>query len=194
MLRYLVAAVVVLSSVASAQEPIKFRGAYIGEPLGDFLDCSRSKPIVLKDGYKVHGKLCEGKKGSIYRMHARGVLIIKDEGEVFMFENRSLFRILISVPNEDWEKIRYDLTEKLGEPKSEVPTVYQNAYGARWEYNQGFWEKGNTVAFAGVRVAHLGSQAINAPLSNQPQTEGIQITVTDAVHAKLPRTTANSLD
>jgi len=193
MLRYLLPAVLVLSSIGFGQEPIKFRGAYIGEPLSDFLDCSHAKPSILREGYKARGKLCEGRKGSLYRMHG-GLLTNREEGEVFMFENRSLFRILISIPNDDWEKIRYDLTEKLGEPKSEVPIVYQNALGARWEYNRGFWEKGETVAFAGIKVAHMGNQAINSPWSHQPQTEGIQITVTDAAHAKLPESTANSLD
>lgn len=193
MLRYLLPALLILSSVSFAQEPIKFRGAYIGESLGDFLDCSQSKPALLKDGYKVHGKLCEGKKGSIYRMRG-GMLSNREEGEIFMFENRALFRILISIPNDDWDKVRYDLTEKMGEPKSEIPTVYQNAFGAHWEYGKGFWEKNDTVAFAGVKVAHMGTQAINSPWTHQPQTEGIQITVTDSAHAKLPESSANSLD
>lgn len=193
-MRCLFVLVLLLSSAfPQSSAPVKFRGAYIGEALGDFVDCSQHKPIVTRDGYKMHGKLCDGGKGSVYRMHGHA-MSSREDGEVFMFEGRNLFRIVISIANDDWEKVRYDLSDKLGEPKSEVPTVYQNAFGARWEYNRGFWSSGDTVAFAGVKVAHLGSEAINGPFSHQPQTEGIQITITDAAHAKLPESSANSLD
>ena len=98
------------------------------------------------------------------------------------------------VPNEDWEKVRYDLSEKLGPPLEEVPQVFQNGFGARWEYERGFWNKGDVVAYAGVKVETLGHQAINNPFTNQPDLDGIEITVTDAQHAKLPQTRPNSLD
>jgi hypothetical protein len=44
-----VAVLVSLVSVASAQEPIKFRGAFIGEPVADFIDCSAGKGKLLKE-------------------------------------------------------------------------------------------------------------------------------------------------
>jgi len=183
-----------LAATAQSTDPIKFRGAYVGEPLSDFVNCDSGKGSVTKEGYKMHGKLCQGEKGSVYRMHMHGFLTTKDEGEIFMFENRSLFKIKIMIPNNDWEKVKYDLSQKLGEPQSEVPEVYQNGFGARWEFNQGFWLKDSTVAYAGIKVANVGGRAINSPFSHQPETQGIEITITDAVHAKLPSTTSNSLD
>jgi hypothetical protein len=185
---------VVLASVAFAEEPIKFRGAYVGEPLSDFVDCSSGKGKLLKEGYKSHGKLCEGKKGVIWRTKIRGFLNTKEDGDAFMFEGSKLFRIMIFIPNEDWEKVRYDITDKMGAPASEVPQTFQNGFGARWEYNQGFWSKGDTVVFAGIKVDSVAGQAITSPFSNQPSTRGIEVTITDAEHAKLPSTTANSMD
>jgi hypothetical protein len=180
-----------ISAFGQNTEPIRFRGAYIGEPLSDFVDCSAKK--VLKDGHKMHGNICEGKRGVVEQTHTH-FMNSKEEGEIFMFDNRSLFKIVISIPNTDWEKVKYDLTQRLGEPQSEVPTVYQNGFGARWEYDQGFWSNGSIVAYAGIKVAHLGSQAIKNPWTNQPDLKGIQITITDAVHARLPSTTPNTLD
>ncbi|HEY4054256.1 MAG TPA: hypothetical protein VGL74_10950 [Terriglobales bacterium] len=180
-------------SVAQSPEPIKFRGAYIGEPLPDFVNCDSGKAKAIKDGYKTHGKLCQGEKGSVWRLHGH-FANAKREGETFTFDNRTLIRITIMIPNDDWEKVKYDLTQKLGEPQSEVPDVYQNGFGARWEFNQGFWLKDSTVAYAGIKVLNIGGRAIDKPFSNQPDTQGIEITITDSVHAKLPDTTTNSLD
>ena len=110
------------------------------------------------------------------------------------FENGKLFRITINIPNEDWNKVRFDLTEKLGEPAKELPQVFQNAFGARYEYEQGFWQKGEIVAFAKIKVAALGNQVIRNPFTNRPDTEGIEVTITDAIHAKLPDTPPSTMD
>ena len=118
----------------------------------------------------------------------------KLEGEGFAFENGKLFRITIYIPNQDWDKVRFDLTEKLGEPVKEVPQVFQNAFGARYEYEQGFWQKGDIVAFGKIKVSTLGNEAIKNPFTNLPDTEGIEVTITDAEHAKLPSASPNSLD
>jgi hypothetical protein len=56
------------------------------------------------------------------------------------------------------------------------------------EYDRGFWVKGDTVAYAGIKVSNIGGEAINRPFSHTPDTEGIEITITDAEHAKLPST------
>ena len=180
--------------VAPTDEPIKFRGAYIGQPLGDYVDCS-GKAKSLKDGYKVHGKLCEGKLGTIGRvkLHTR-VLSGNDpaeEGEIFFFEGNKLTRIKIFVPDErEWEKVKYDLTQKLGPPSSDVPNVYQNGFGAKWEYDQGFWVHGDIVAYAGIKVSKMSHQLF----SNAPSTGGIELTITDAASAKLPSRMPSTLD
>jgi hypothetical protein len=186
-----------LLAIASAQDrsqPIKFRGAYIGEPLSEFVDCDGGKGKLIKEGYKLHGKLCDGKKGIVYRTHTHGFMAPKTEGEVFTFEDRRLVQIKIEISNEDWAKVKYDLSQKLGEPQSEVPQVFQNGFGARWEYDQGFWVKQDIVAYAGIKVETLGNEAIRNPFTNQPDTQGIEVTITDAIHAKLPQTRPNSLD
>jgi hypothetical protein len=54
--------------------------------------------------------------------------------------------------------------------------------------------KGNVVVYAGVKVLTLGGSAIADPLSNGAATRGIEVTITDAEHAKLPSTTPNSMD
>jgi hypothetical protein len=113
---------------------------------------------------------------------------------MFYFEGQKLFQIKIIIPNDDWEKVRYDLTEKLGDPLSDAPTVYQNGFGARWEFDKGFWVKGDIVAAAGVKVLNIGGAAIHKPFSNQPDTAGIEITIMSAERAKLPSITPNSLD
>jgi hypothetical protein len=177
----------------SSPQPIKFRGAYVGEPLSEVVDCS-GKPKALVDGYKVGGKVCEGGKGVVRRIKNRAKLGVREDGEILFFEGRKLTVIKIEVPNEDWDKVKYDLTQKLGEPVSQVPTVYQNGFGARWEYSQGFWVKDDVVAAAGVKVSHIGSEAIKKPFSNTPDTEGIEITIMSAQRAKLPSATPNSLD
>ena len=180
----------------SPSEPIKFRGAYLGQSLSDYVDCSAHKAKSLKDGYKVHGKVCEGKVGVVARlkMHTRvmGTLFSdKDaafEGEEFFFDASKVTRIKIYIPDEnEWGKVRYDLIQKLGEPASEIPTVYQNAFGARWEYSQGFWVHGDTVAFAGIKTNNFTTRS-------RPATEGIELTITDATRAKLPETRASTLD
>ena len=113
---------------------------------------------------------------------------------MFTFESGKLVVIKIMIPNDDWDKVKYDLTQKIGDPLSEAPTVYQNGFGAKWEYGKGFWVKGDVVAAAGVRVEHLGNEAIKNPFTNQPDTQGIEITIMSAERAKLPSTTPNSLD
>jgi hypothetical protein len=175
---------VLLVSFAFAQEPVKFRGAFVGEPLSDFVDCSSSKGKLLKEGYKSHGKLCEGKSGSISRLKNRALLGVTMDGEVFGFNESKVVAIMIFVPNDNWEKVRDDLTEKLGPPSKEMPQVYQNGFGAHWEYGQGFWQTANLVAFAKVKVANLGGVAINRPFSHTPETEGIEVTITDPEYAK----------
>jgi len=175
-------------------EPIKFRGAYIGEQLSDFVSCDGNKGKSLKPEYKVHGKVCEGRRGVVAKLKSHGFMNEKYEGEIFAFEDLKLWQITIDVPNDDWAKIRYDLSEKLGEPLSEVPQVFQNGFGAKWEYDQGFWNKGDIVAFAGIKVETLGNQAIVNPLTHRADTRGIEIKITDAQHAKLPQTRPNSLD
>jgi hypothetical protein len=67
-------------------------------------------------------------------------------------------------------------------------------FGARWEYEQAFWQKDDVVAFAKIKVATIGGSAIRNPATNLPDTEGIEVTITDAEHAKLPSTLPNSLD
>lgn len=180
----------------TAEPPITFRGAYIGQPLSDYLDCSARKPKSLKEGYKSHGKLCEGRIGVVERlkMHTRilGALVSNEdsseEGESFTFEESRITRIKIYLPDESaWEKLKYDLTQKLGPPTQEIPQVYQNAFGARWEYDQGVWIHGNIVAFAGIKVSRL-------QIGNRPTTGGVELTVTDTNHAKLPSTSPSSLD
>jgi hypothetical protein len=184
-------------SIAFGEEPIKFRGAWISQPLSDYVDCSSGKAKSLRPDYRPHGKLCAGQRGSIShdKAHARFLGPVTDQGEIFLFENRMLIQIAIFAENEgDWDKIKYDLTEKLGKPISEVPTVYQNAFGARWEYDHGFWVKDRIVASAGIRVEHAGGAAHPGLFSNHPETSGVEIIIMSAERAKLPSTRPNSLD
>jgi hypothetical protein len=105
--------------------------------------------------YKLHEKVCEGKTGTVSRLKSRfGSPTV--EGEIFAFADGKLARITINIGNNDWEKVKYDLTEKLGPPVSEVPDVYQNAFGARREFNQGFWQKDDLVAYAGIKALTCG--------------------------------------
>ncbi len=189
--------ILLLTGFVFGQEPIRFRGAYIGESLSDFVDCSSGKAKALKDGYKSHGKLCEKGMGSISRLKNRAILGVKEEGEVFGFNESKLIAIQIFVANEDWDQVRDDLTGKLGMPVKDIPQVYQNLFGARWEYGQGFWQSGEVLAFAHVKVAELGGRAINQPFTNNPETEGIEITITNlevARHLRLLGPSRNTLD
>jgi hypothetical protein len=184
-----------LVTVAFAQEPIKFRGAFIGEPLSDFVDCASGKGKLLREGYKTHGKLCEGKKGIVFHTKTKGFMDPKTEGESLLFEDRNLIEIRILVPNEnDRQKVRYDLIEKLGPPASELPKVYQNGFGARWEFERGFWSSGNLVVFAEIRVVTLFGSPVKRALGDAPATNGIEVTIMDAERAKLPSTSPNSMD
>src|SRR2546421_7923612 len=178
-MKKLVLALVVIAAGCAAfaqqSEPIKFRAAWIGQPISDYADCSSGKGKSLRDGYKLHGKPCTG-LGSVFRTKMKHFMSSTMQGEGFAFENGKLFRIMIYIPNEDWDKVRFDLTEKLGEPAKELPQVFQNAFGAHYEYEQGFWQKGSIVAFAKIKVATLGNQAIRNPFTNRPDTEGIEVT------------------
>lgn len=187
------ASVAVGQTSAPVVEPIKFRGAYLGEPLSDYVDCSSGKAKSLREGYKTHGKLCEGKSGMIARYKHSGFASSKRDAEIFSFEQSKLIQIQIVVPNDDWEKVRYDLVQKLGEPASEIPDVYQNGFGARYEFNRGFWSNGNVVVAAGIKVLNLWGEAIRSP-SGQIATEGVEIKVMDAQRAKLPSTRASTID
>lgn len=177
-----------LATAALAADQLTFRGAYIGEPVSDFVDCSSGKAKTLKEGYRTHGKVCDG-RGYIFHTKVKGLLDPKTSGEAMVTESGKITRIRIFVPNEDWEKVRYDLTQKMGDPVSEVPDVYQNALGGRWEFNQGFWANGNIVAFAGIKVL-----PVRKAFGNGPATDGIEINIMDAQHAKLPNTTPSTLD
>jgi len=163
------------AAFAQQFEPIKLRGAYIGQPISDYADCASGKGKSLREGYKLHGKPCTG-LGSVFRTKMKHFMSSTMEGDGFAFENGKLFSITIYIPNEDWDKVRYDLTEKLGPPAKEVPQLYQNGFGARWEYEQGFWQKENLVAFAKIKVANIGGVAI----THVPETEGIEVTITHA--------------
>lgn len=191
-MKHLIAAFCLAGAMLAADN-ITFRGAYIGQPISDYVDCSSGKAKALKEGYKTHGKICDG-SGYIFHTQIKGLLYPKASGEALQAENGKIARIRIYVPNDDWEKVRYDLSQKLGEPVSEVPDVYQNGFGARWEFNKGFWVKGDVVASAGVKVSAIGSTAVRDPFTNQPTTEGIEINITDSKHAKLPSTTPSTLD
>jgi hypothetical protein len=183
-----------LAPLTLAQEaPVTFRGAHIGQSVTDFVNCS-GKPKAITEGYKTRGKSCDAPRFFLYHGKSKGFLEPKYEGESFQFENGKLAKILILIPNDDWAKVRYDLTQKLGEPVSEVPRTFQNGFGARWEYNQGFWRKGDLVAVAGIKVAEIGGVAMRGFMSNAPSTEGIQITIESAESAGTPDTAANSLN
>lgn len=183
------AALLLLATAAWAADPIIFRGAYIGQPISDFVDCSSGKAKPLKDGYKTRGNICEGRHGYIFHTQIKGLLNPRESGERLEAEDRKLEKITILIPNEDWDKVSYDLTQKLGNPVSEVPDVYQNNFGARWEFNKGFWIKEDIVAYAGIKVL-----PVQKPFSSQPATDGIEIKITDAKHAKLPATRPSTLD
>ena len=193
-MKRLVVMLLVVVGCAFAQEPVKFRGAWIGQPLSDYVDCSSGKAKKLLHDYRTHGNICAGKRGIVFHTKTKGFMDPKTEGESYIFEDAKLVRITLLIPNEDWEKVKYDLSQKLGPPTSEVPEVYQNGFGARWEFSQGFWVKGDTVVVAGINVEHAGGIAIPRALGNSPATSGIQVTITDAQHAKLPSTTPSTID
>jgi hypothetical protein len=114
-----------------AQETrITFRGAYIGQPVTDFVKCD-GKPKAINEGYRTHGKSCDAQHFLIFHTKTKGHLDPKTEGESFRFDNGKLTKIIILIPNNDWDKVRFDLTQKLGEPLSEVPQMFQNGFGAR---------------------------------------------------------------
>jgi hypothetical protein len=138
--------------------------------------------------------LCEGKRGLILHTQTKGLMDPKTSGESFVVEDRKVIRIVLFVPNEDWDKVRYDLTQKLGSPSSELPEVYQNGFGARWEFSQGFWSKGDLVVVAGVKVLTLLGSCVERALGPGCATDGIRITITDAAHAKLPSTLPSTLE
>jgi hypothetical protein len=191
----LLAAIAFAQDQPAKDQPIKFRGAYIGEPVSDFVDCSTKKPTSSKEGFKVHGKPCDGRKGMIRHVKVHGMLNPKDNGEIFYIENQKVAEIKVLIGNDDWDKIRYDLTEKLGNPLSEAPEVYQNGFGARWEFNQGFWVKGDIVAAAGIKVLTTpGGSPVREPWSDRIATQGIEVRIMSAERAKLPNTQPNSLD
>lgn len=188
-MRYLIAVLAMLGA-SFAADHMMFRGAYVGQPLSDFVDCSSGKAKATKEGYRTHGGICEGKRGSVFHTRVAGILDPKTSGESFDIEGGKIIRIRIFIPREDeWEKVRYDLTQKLGEPISEIPDVYQNGLGARWEFNHGFWLKQDVVAYAGIRVV-----PVRKAFGSGPATDGIEIQITDSEHAKLPSTTPSTLD
>jgi hypothetical protein len=86
---------------------------------------------LIKDGYKLHGHACES-NGIVSRIKVHGSFAkaASRDGEELYFENQKLVRMKIYVPDDDWDKVRYDLSQKLGEPVSEPPQVYQNGFGA----------------------------------------------------------------
>ncbi len=190
--------VVLLSAgLCCAEEPIRFRKAYLGQPLSDYADCSSGKAKSLLAGYRTHGKLCQGKHGFVFHTKVSGLWNPRESGERLEFEDRTLYKITIYVPNDDWAKVRYDLSEKLGEPLSEVPQTYQNLLGARWEFNQGFWRKGNVVAYAGMKVdtiAPCGGISALAKPQGVPCSDNIRIIITTPERAGEPDTKPNSLD
>lgn len=192
----LVATVLLASRPFSAQqsEPIRFRGAYVGQPISDYVDCSSRHPKALHEGWRTHGDICSGKRGYILHTKAKGIMSPKLEGESFVIENSKIATIKLFVPNDDWDKVRYDLTQKMGPPVSEVPDIYQNGFGARWEYSKGFWSNGDIVVAAGVKVDTFAGTAMTGPFNNTPRTMGIRITITDAEHAKLPSTLPSTVD
>src|SRR5437667_12584276 len=142
----------VVVGCAFAQEPVKFRGAWIGQPLSDYVDCSSGKAKKLLHDYRTHGDICAGKRGLVFHTKTKGFMDPKTEGESYIFEDAKLVRITLLIQNEDWVRVKYDLSQKLGPPTSEVPEFYQNAFGACWEVSQGVSVQGDTVVVAGVNM------------------------------------------
>jgi hypothetical protein len=184
---------------AFAQDgPITFRGAYLGQPVSAYVDCSSGKARTIQPGYKTHGKLCRGERGWVYHTKSVGVWHPRAEGEILEFQGKVLSKIRIELANNDWEKLRYDLSQKLGEPSSEPPEVYGNLFGARWEFNQGFWRKGDIVAYAGEKVETIGGCGFADTLSQSrmphPCSDSIELVITTAQIAGTPDKRRNSLD
>jgi hypothetical protein len=179
-----------------SQAPIKFRGAYIGQSVADYVDCSGSKPRKLKESYRLNGKLCQGGQGRVFSTKSKGLMHPTTYGEILLFENRAVVEIKILIADDEWEKVKYDLTQKMGEPSIEQPQVFQNGFGARWEFGQAVWQKDNLVALARVRVITMAGRAVpRSPFSGPgPQTEGVEVIIMDAVRAELPSTKASILD
>ena len=184
-----------LTAFGLAEEPMKFRGAYVGQPLSDWAECSASGKAKSKlDGYKVHANCIKPGMGIVIHTRARGFMDPEPQGETFPFENQQLVEIHIFVKSDDWEKVKYDLTQKFGQPASETPQVYQNLFGARFEYGQGYWTSGTLVAIAKVKVDEHGSPLANMTGDHRPATRGIEVIVTDAHRAKLPSAMPSTLD
>jgi hypothetical protein len=85
-----------------------------------------------------------------------------EEGEMFGFQDSKVAVIQIMIAKDGWDKVREDLTAKLGEPTKEMPQTYQNAFGARYEFSSGFWQATNLVVFAREIVASSGGHGLDS--------------------------------
>jgi hypothetical protein len=195
-----VCAPITAQDVAAPTQEVKFRGAYLGQPLSDYVDCTSRKAKANAAGYRLYGHLCDGKRGQVVHTKSKGLLSTQEDGEILWFDNRSLVNIQIEVPNADWEKVKFDLTKKMGEPLSTVPDVYQNGFGARWKFDHGFWRRGDVVAVAGMKVRDgycggmLDVLSQTRSQASQPCSDAIEINITTAQRAGTPDTKPNSLD
>jgi len=67
----------VVVGCAFAQEPVKFRGAWIGQPLSDYVDCSSGKAKKLLPQYRTHGNICAGKRGLVFHTKTKGFMDLR---------------------------------------------------------------------------------------------------------------------
>jgi hypothetical protein len=70
------------------------------------------------------------------------------------------------IPNDDWDKIKYDLTQKLGEPQSEAPTVIRMALARNGSTGEVFGSKG----MLSLPLASKSNISVTRPSRTRSQT------------------------
>ena len=169
-------------------QPIKFRGAYIGEPLADFVTCPGNKPI--DPAFKVHGNLCEEGKGRIENMKSksRGFMdamtkktvqkTLSHDGVEITVVDGKIDAIRIQLPEEtDWDNLAADITAKLGKPIDQRGRSFQNKFGAHYDFPLSIWKRDGVIATAGVDAkAEFNGDSIT--------TAGIKVFITSSAKYK----------
>ena len=153
-------ALVVLASFAQAQQPgpLQFHGVSLGQPASAYIDCSSGKLLKGGRSFKALKKICAGEEQSLVVSwtNVGNILNVVEDKDTVIFNKGKITSIGLGMHKQTFGNVVSDMTVKLGrKPDNIDPQVFQNAYGAAWNFGKAVWN-GDVVVIVQESVNNGG--------------------------------------
>jgi hypothetical protein len=139
-----------------SSQPLKIKGVFLGQPVTDFLENSEAKDRFAQfdttrcsKAKRSDRNICEtlaraaaGEKVTFSLMPELPGSTTFDHGVVVEHVQLILGTISDGL-NGPFDKVLYDLKQRLGVPKDTTPIVMQNGFGATFSYRSASWMIGD---------------------------------------------------